>query len=123
MPGVFLAVGGGGQDAAHVADVGFHATEALEPGAGLAGDDLGKGSLARAGRPVKNEGLDAIGLDGAPKQLPRCQDMPLPRELVEVAGPHAGRQRLRGKGLPLILGRAGRGVRKQIFAGHIEKIA
>ena len=50
--------------------------------------------LPGARRPVEDERLDAVGLDGAAQQLPRPEDMRLADKLSQVARPHPRRQRL-----------------------------
>ena len=65
LAGVFEAVIGGGEDAAHVRDIRFHTTEAFELGLGLVRDDLGERRFACAGRSVKNQRLNPVGLDRA----------------------------------------------------------
>ena len=110
-----------GQHPAHVGHVGFHAAEPLELAPRLAGDDLRQRSLAGARRPVENQGLDAVGLDGAAQQLAGSQDMRLAGEFGQVARPHAGGQRLRGEGLRFVLRRHHRRLLpagKQIMACH-----
>ncbi len=87
--GVFEAVGGATEDAAHVGNVGFNAAEAFEFGFGLAGDNLRQGSFARAGWSEKDERLDAIGFDGAAQELPPGEDVFLADVFVEVARAHA----------------------------------
>ena len=91
---VLHPVGGGAQHPAHVGDVGFHAAQPLELAARLPGDDLRQGSLPRARRPVEDERLDAIRLNGAAQQLPRPEDMRLADKLPQIARPHPRRQRL-----------------------------
>jgi hypothetical protein len=100
---IFEAIGGGSEDAAHVGDVGFDATKAFELAFGLAGDDLREGGFSGARRTVKNEGLDAVGLDGAAEELAGAEDVGLAGELAEIARAHAG-----GEGLAFCNIRRGR---------------
>ena len=106
LAGVFQAVGGGGQNAAHVGDVGFHAAQALEFAFGLARDDLRERGFAGAGRPVKNQRLNAVGFDGAAQQLSRRENMRLAGVFIQVARAHPRGERLAAEIIP---------VRAQIF--------
>jgi len=120
-------VGGGGQHAAHIGDVGFNPAQPLELIAGLAGDNLRQRRLAGARRAVEDQRLDAIRLNGAAQQLPRPQDVRLADELAQVAGAHPGRQRLMpfGAGFRrarVRRGRPGRGG-KQIIPRHAVTIS
>ena len=67
LAGVFQAIGRGGQNAAHVGDIRFHAAEPLEFAFGLARDDLGERSFAgaRAGRKRSAIGCDRLRWRGA----------------------------------------------------------
>jgi hypothetical protein len=78
LAGVFETVLRGGENAAHVGDVGFHAAEALELALGLPRDDLREGGFARAGRAVEDQRLDAVGFDGAAQELAGREDVLLP---------------------------------------------
>jgi hypothetical protein len=89
------AVGGGGEHPAHVGDVGFHAAEAFEPAAGLAGDDLGEGRLSGAGRAEEDHRLDAVGFDGAAEELAGREDVLLADVFVEGSGVAGGRRAVR----------------------------
>ena len=110
LPRVFQAVACRRQHPAHVGHIGFHAAEPFKFAAGLPGDDLGQGSFARAGRPVENERLNAIRLNGPAQQLSGRQDMRLAREFIQVARPHPRRQRLlRQKASACVLGIGGSG--------------
>src|ERR1019366_677837 len=93
---------------------------------GLAGDDLRQRRFARAGRPVKNQRLDAVGLDGAAEQLALAEDVRLSGVFIKVARAHS-----RGEGLATESVRRGRGLcfwqffsrfRKQIIARHALKL-
>ena len=94
MASVFEPVFGGGQEPADVGDIGFHAAQPLEFGFGLARDDLCERRFAGAGRPVKNQRLDAVGLDGAPQQLAGADDVRLAGEFIQVARAHPRGERL-----------------------------
>jgi hypothetical protein len=94
---------------------------------GLAGDDLGERSLAGAGRPVKNQRLNAVGLDGAAQQLAGREDVGLSGEFVKIARAHprgerlvpgSGQGRRRGFWFRLVFNRS----RKQIVARHGKRI-
>ena len=65
LAGVLQTVGRGGKDAPHVRHIGFHATQPLKFAGSLTRDELGEGCLARAGRTVEDERLNAVRLDGA----------------------------------------------------------
>ena len=91
---VFEAVGGGGEHAAHVGHVGFHAAEPLELALGLPRDDLCERGFARARRPVKNQRLNAIRINGAAEQLAGREDVRLPDEFIQRAWTHPGGERL-----------------------------
>src|SRR6266511_3004217 len=86
------AIGRAGEHAAHVGDVGLDAAEPLEAVLRARGDDLRQGGFARAGRSVKEERLDAIGLYGATEELARGQDVRLPGEFVDRPRPHSRSQ-------------------------------
>ena len=96
-PGVGQAVGGRGQDPAHVRDIGLHTAQALKPAPGLIGDDLCQAGLAGARRAKENQRLDAVRLDGATQQLARRENMPLAHVLGQGARTHPG-----GQGLMLV---------------------
>ena len=64
------------------------------------GDHLGEGGFAGARGTVKNQRADAVGQEHPPKQLAGTNEVFLPRELVDRAGPHSGRE---GAGQPAIL--------------------
>ena len=82
LPLVFYPVGRGSQDPAHVRHIGFHTAQPLELAPRLAGYDLGEGSLAGTRRPVKDERLDPVGLDGPAQQLPGTEDVGLADKLA-----------------------------------------
>ena len=116
LPLVLQPVRRRGQHAAHVGHVGFHAAQPLELALGLAGDDLRQRSFAGARRAVKDQRLDAVGLDGAAQQLARAEDVRLADELAQVARPHARRQRLMSKGALLRRAR----IRRACGSGEVE---
>src|SRR5438309_11712040 len=92
LTGVLEAIGCGSEHTTHVGHVGFNPAEPLEFTGGLARNKLGKRSLAGARRPIKNQGLNAIRLDGAPEQLARRKDMGLTDKFVQRTRPHSCRQ-------------------------------
>jgi hypothetical protein len=55
---------------------------------------LGERRFARAGRPVEDERLYPIRLDGAAQQLALTKEMRLSAELVERSRAHSGGKRL-----------------------------
>ena len=77
----------------------------------MARDDLRERSFARSRRTVKDQRLDAVGLDGAAKQLARRQDVRLAGVFVEVARTHPCGERLAAE----CVGRGGAMVRRQVF--------
>ena len=101
-------LGGRAERPAHLGHVRLHAAEPLEPRPGGSRDDPGQGGLPRAGRPVEDQRLDPVRLDGPAQEPARPQQVALPQELVEGAGAHAGRQR--GAPPPFLV--------KQKLAGH-----
>ncbi len=90
LPGSANAIGGSSDDAAHVGNVAFHAAEALEFCLRERGDDLRERGLASAGRAGKNDGGQAVGLDGSAQKFARCEDVLLADEFFERARSHAG---------------------------------
>ena len=74
--------------------------QSLKPALGVIGDHLGEGGFAGARGTVKNQRADAVGQEHPPKQLAGTNEVFLPRELVDRAGPHSGRE---GAGQPAIL--------------------
>ena len=84
------AIGGAGDDAAHIRDAALDAAEALETGFGGLGDDLGQGGFADAGRAEEDDRGDAVGLDGAAEELAGAEDVLLAGVFLEGAGAHAG---------------------------------
>src|SRR5579884_1253748 len=82
-----------GKHAPHVGDIRFHAAEPLELAARLPRDNLRQRSLARARWSVKDQRLDAVGLNGAPEQLAGTENVRLPDVFVQVTGTHARSQR------------------------------
>jgi len=122
---VFETVGSGGQDAPHICDIGFNATEALEFVFCLSSDDLGERSFAGAGRAIENERLNSVGFDCATKKLARGENVGLTDEIVEVARTHSRREwlvvlKLR---LRLRLGFCRGSFCEQVIASHGGKIS
>jgi len=121
---VFEPVGCGGKNAAHIRDVRFHPTEALEFAFRLSRDDLGERSFAGAGWAIKDERLNSVGFDGATKKLAGGEDVGLADEIVEIARPHS-----RGEGLVALNVRGGYGLGfcrrsfcEQVIASHGRRI-
>tara|TARA_E500000178_G_scaffold163510_1_gene162916 strand:- start:166 stop:423 length:258 start_codon:yes stop_codon:yes gene_type:complete len=71
---------------AQILDPSKNGIEAAEVGAGVIGNDPGKGGFAHAGRPMKDQVADAISLDGTPKQATFRQDPALAFEFIEGSG-------------------------------------
>ena len=121
---IFEAIGGRGEDAAHVGHVRFHTAEALEFTFGLAGDDLRERGFSGAGWSVKNKGLNAVGFNGAAEELAGTENMRLTNEFTEVARAHPGGKRLafygvrRRRSLGLCFSRGC----KQVITRHEEKL-
>ena len=65
------------QNPSHLGQIGFHSVEFLEAGFRASGNDLGQGGFTSSGRPEEDEGLNAVGIDGAAEQEARCQQVPL----------------------------------------------
>lgn len=88
-----LGVGLGGFDlGADFGDVGFDPIERFEAGAGGASDDGGEGGFSGAGWAVKDEGSEAVGLDGAAEKFSFGEDVLLAGDFGKRAGSHAGGQ-------------------------------
>ncbi len=82
------------QNAAHFSQIGFYSVEILEVGLRACSDDLGQGGLTGSGWPEEDEGLDAVGINGAAEQETRGQKMPLACVLRRSAGqPRVARAR------------------------------
>ena len=79
--------------AAYIGHAGQDRVQRLKVAAGGVGDDGGQGRLARAGRPVKDDRRELVGLDGAAQQAAGPDDVFLADEFVEGAGAQAGGQR------------------------------
>jgi hypothetical protein len=56
------------QNTAHFSQIGFYGVEFLEVGLRACSDDLGQGGLTSSGWPEEDEGLDAVGINGAAEQ-------------------------------------------------------
>ncbi len=67
----------------------------------LPGDHLGQRGFSRAGRPVKDGGDEAVGVEHPPQQLAGAEKVFLAGKFVDRAGPHPRRQ---GHGPLQILG-------------------
>ena len=91
--GVFEAVGRAAEDAAHLGDITFHATKTFKLTFSSIGDDLRKRSFTGAGRAIKDQRLNTIGLNGAPQQHPGFEDVLLPCVFFESARTHSGCER------------------------------
>ena len=107
-PRLFLA---SARNTPQVRNAGFHRADRLKVGLGHVRDDSRKCGLAGAGRPPENDGGNLIRLYGAAKDVAFADDMPLPYELIESRGPHAGGEgRLTGEAFfPLLLEHIGPG--------------
>jgi hypothetical protein len=81
------------QDGAQDGDVGHDAAGALEAALGRAGDDLGQGGLAAAGRAVEDDAAQPVGLDASAQRLAGAEHVVLADHLVQRARAHAGGQR------------------------------
>jgi len=57
------------------------------------GNDLRQRGFAGAGRPVKDDGGQPVGVEHAAEEFARTQEMVLANEFVEVLGAHANSQR------------------------------
>ena len=100
-------------DAADVAHARHHGVDLLEVAARGVGDDHRQRGLARARRPPQQDrGEQPIGLDGAPQEPPRPDDVVLPDVFVERTGAHPRGQRLAARHDRL------RGVIEQIGSGR-----
>ena len=82
LTGIGQAVGGAGQDAAHVGHIRLDAAEPLELVPRVRRDNLSQRSFARARRAVEDERLDAIRLDGPAQQFAGPEDMRLSDKLA-----------------------------------------
>src|SRR5207249_1046895 len=65
----------------------------LEPALGVAGDDVGEGGFAGAGRAVEDQRAEAVGQQHPAEQLAGAEEVFLADELIEGAGPHPGGER------------------------------
>jgi len=92
-PGVFEAVRGGREHAAHVGDVGFDAAEPLKFAFGLARDDLGERRFARAGRPEEKSTTGCVA-SMARAATGRAEDVRLPANSSRWRGRNSRGQRL-----------------------------
>jgi hypothetical protein len=63
---------------------------------GFDGNDLGKGGLSTAGRAIKNQAPEIIGLDQPREETIRGKEVLLPKHLAKSAGSHANRKRSMG---------------------------
>ena len=90
-----LAQAGAGAlgDLAHVLHARGDGRQRLERLAGGAGDEAGDGGLAGAGRAPEDHRREPVGLDQDPQRLPGPEQVLLADDLVERAGPQAGRER------------------------------
>ena len=61
------------QNPSHLGQIGFDGIELFETGLRACRDDLGQGGFTGSGRPKEDEGLDAVGIDGAAEQETRGQ--------------------------------------------------
>jgi hypothetical protein len=121
---VFESVGSSGEDAAHICDVRFNATETFEFIFGLSSDDLGEGCFAGARWAVENQRLNSVGFNGTTKELAGGENVGLTDEIVEVARTHS-----RGQGLVALELRLGfwlyflwRSCSEQVIASHDKNI-
>ena len=73
-------------------DVGFHAVDGFEAGAGRPRDHAGKGGFASARRSVKNQRREPVRLDRPAQQLARSEDVLLACHFLKRARPHPCRQ-------------------------------
>ena len=91
------AVAGPLERVADVLHAGAHRAELLEGLAGVGGDGLGQGGLARARRPPQDHRRQPVGLDEGPERLARAEQVVLADDVVEGAGPQARRERRVGR--------------------------
>ena len=78
---------------AHVLDGGRHGRELFEGPAGRGRHDLGQGGLPGPRRPPEDGRGEPVGLDEGTQRPARADQLVLPDDLVERAGPQAGGQR------------------------------
>ena len=78
-------------------DAGEDGGELDEAGAGLLGDDLGERGFADAGRAPEDDRGGVVALDQHAERLAGAEEMLLPGELVEGAGPHPLGERSGGR--------------------------
>ncbi len=79
----------------HPPDIGHagqHGVQSLKVTAGRVGNDGRQRGLAGAGRPVKDDRRELVGLDGPPQQAARPDDVLLADELVQGLGAHTSGQ-------------------------------
>ena len=75
-----------------VSDTGGHGGDGIEMRLGVGRDEVGKGGLAGAGRPPQQHRGHLVRFNGAAQDAVGAGQVPLPNEIVECAGPHAGRE-------------------------------
>jgi hypothetical protein len=85
--------GGFLQDLAQLLDARRDRVQLAEPAARVAGDDVGQGRLAAAGRAVKDDRAQSIRLEQPAQQLAGAEKVLLAGEFVECSGPHPRCQR------------------------------
>ena len=93
LAGVFEPVGRALQHPPHVGHVGLDPAEPLELALRLPGNHLRQRGFAGAGRPVEDQRLNPIGLNGAAQQHARREDVLLADVFVQIARSHALRER------------------------------
>ena len=92
------------EDVADVLDAHGRGVAPLKGLVGGSGDDLGEGGFSRAGRAVEQHAGQGVGGEHASKHPAFAEEVLLPDELVERAGPHADGQGLsRGSAFFLLL--------------------
>ena len=78
-----------GDDLADLLHPGQHRREREEAGVRVRGDEPSQGRLAGAGRPPEDHRVGAARLDGDAQRPAGAEEVRLPHQLVEGAGPHA----------------------------------
>ena len=84
---------GGGDDLAQVGDAAGDGRESSESGVGDSRDHPGDRRLAAARRTPKDAGGRGIGFDRSAQRCVGSDQLDLADDLVEIAGPHARRER------------------------------
>jgi hypothetical protein len=82
------------QNFSNFLDAGGNGVDLSEAAVSVLGNDVRQGRFACAGRSVKDQRAESIGLKHAPEELPGADEMLLADEFLQQPRPHPRRQRL-----------------------------